>query len=520
MRVRFLLLVALAFLPAGLARGDSPSLRKLCIDAPTIVLADAVDPIAPTRFKVLLVLRGKGLRPGQVLAPVGLTTRAMQTFDETDPETGKPRPQRISQALLFLTGDVSPRIMTNGMRLCTEDGRVLAPPSGESERKKPPFEVRPRLRWSEVIARVRGDVAAVDQVQAYRRLNRPQRRTQALLDWVERRKGDFTSGSVPGMEDETLSGWEELQFAVFDWALEGRRPEDGWAAVKLFAELNRGEAPPLHYPTFSTPEGRGLLGKVARDEKALSGDRIRALHLLGERITLWPSAEECRRGAKATTVKEQEGLLDRLSGLLSHKDEMFRASLVRTMANISCPEDRRLPNQRSSARPAGADRHLQDVGARTGARRIVRGHPRPVAPAQWTALTGNPAGVYSCLRDLEQSDLTVSFWLLLRPGGRAVHEAPVLLLEKFGALGFVAETKRLPLNVLNMESPWKTGWNGSDLLAVRQTIPNLAPGSTYRIRVEGFVGKGKDRQKWLSEPKRFLVPATAGQSDRVRGGIR
>jgi hypothetical protein len=125
-----------------------------------------------------------------------------------------------------------------------------------------------------------------------------------------------------------------------------------------------------------------------------------------------------------------------------------------------------------------------------------------------------------CLRDLEISEATATFWLALQPGTAGVHEPPVLLLEKLGTLGFVLEAKRLPLAVLNLEGGWSGGWSGAELLAVRQDLPGLAPGGTYRLRVEGFVGKGKERQKWLSEPKRFLVPAQKQPGGPMRGRVR
>ena len=34
---------------------------------------------------------------------------------------------------------------------------------------------------------------------------------------------------------------------------------------------------------------------------------------------------------------------------------------------------------------------------------------------------------------------------------------------------------------------------------------------------EGFVGKGKDRQKWLSEPQKFAVPAAKPQNQAYDG---
>ena len=66
-----LLAVAVAGLLAGRASADQPpgSLRKHCIDAAHVLLVEPTDPVTPMRFKVLLVLRGKRYRPGQVVAP-------------------------------------------------------------------------------------------------------------------------------------------------------------------------------------------------------------------------------------------------------------------------------------------------------------------------------------------------------------------------------------------------------------------------------------------------------------------
>jgi hypothetical protein len=493
-------------------RSEPQSLRKLCIDTPTIVLAEPADPTKPEDFKVLVVFRGKNLRPGQILTPEGLTAGALRSFDELNLDTRKPRPRQISQALLFLGGGRSRRIILDGLRLCTEDGRVLAPdttiarPFGSSERVK--LVVRPRLRWQDLLARVRADVAAVDQVMAYRRLARPQRRTQALLDWVQRHRGDFAAVAMPGREDEAPAGWEDLQIAIFDWLLESARPEDAWEAVKLYAELNRGEIPRLSQPTFSTTAGRSFLAKIATNDRALLSERARALHILGERMTLWPTAEEIRKGAATTTTsKEQESLLEQFAALLPNKDEMFRTAVVRTIAHLSQPEDRALASRRTtrslpaliaaykSARPGPARDELATTICSMA------------SPSEWKALTHNPPGVCAILGDLERNDATVSFFLTLRPGAPAIYEPPVLLLEKFGPLGIVTETKRLPIQVLNLERAWSLGWTGNEVLAVRQELPNLQPGSNYRLRVEGYIGKGKERQKFLSEPKRISIPA-------------
>jgi hypothetical protein len=504
---RVVLLTALAVLLPGWDRADAQTLRKLCIDTPVIALAAPLDPTTPTRFKVLLPLRGKGLRVGQTLAPAGLTARDVQTFEEPETRSGKPRPRRISQALLFLTNGETPRLILGGLRLCTEDGQVLAPvATGFSTQKTTSLEVRPRLNWWRVVARVRSDIATVDRLQAYRRFTRPHRRAQALLDWVRRHRGEFSAGSVPGLEDEMPAGWEDLQIAIFDWAVEGASPTDGWEAVRLYAELNNGELLQLRSPIFSSPQGRAFLAAVAANEKLPFTDRARALRLLGERITLWPSAEDLRRGARALPAKEQEGLLDQLARLLENSDETYRPALVRTIARLSIPEVRTLSARRSDkALPALLTTYR---ASKPGAGRdeLSAAVCALAPPNQWKELTGNPAGVCAWLGDMERTGATVSFWLHLRSGTEMVYEEPVLVLEKLGTLGFVSETKRLPLRPINLERAWALGWNAAEPLAVRQDLPALAPGTIYRLRVEGTIGKGKDKQKWQSEPKRFLVP--------------
>jgi hypothetical protein len=506
-----------AVLIGGFARGDEhrPTLRKLCIDAPFAVLAEPVDPVTPTRFKVVLVVRGKGIRAGQELAPAGLAASDVKTFDDKDLETGKFRPRRISQALLFLSGPDELRLLPGGLRLCTEDGRVLVPTDGRvAGTKRPPLEVQPKLRWQALLARVREDVASVDQVRAYRRLGPPQRRMRALLDWIQRRRGEFVAASTPDRDDEAPGGWEDLQMAVFDWALEGTAPDDAWAVVRLYAELNRGEVLPLHTPIFSTPDGRALLAKTARDERTVLAERRRALRLLHERMTLWPTAEECRQGARPVQAKEQETLLDGLALLLPNKDELFRAEVVRTIAALSVPEGKGLPVGRTTRSLAALVATYRTSAPGTG-RDELSATICALAPAsQWRQLTGNPAGVCVCLRDLEREGETISFWLT-RPAGAPVYEQPVLVLEKLGALGFVTQSQRLPVPVLHLEGGWGARWSGTAPLAVRMDLPGLVQGSTYRLRVEGFVGKDKERKKWTSEPKRFLLPAPKQQG---RGG--
>jgi hypothetical protein len=255
--------------------------------------------------------------------------------------------------------------------------------------------------------------------------------------------------------------------------------------------------------------------KLARNDNALFADRARALQLLTERITLWPTNDEMKRGAKPASAKEQEVLLGQLAAMLDYKDESFGIAVTRAIARLSRPESKAYSRQtNSSSLPALISAYKS---SRPGpARDELSATICSMAPAsQWKEVSGNPAGVCAYLADLERKDATVTFWLTLRPGAPAIYEAPVLVVEKLGTLGFLAETKRYPLQVLNFDRSWALGWTPTESLAVQQEIPNLAPGTTYRLRVEGTIGKGKDRQKWKSEPKRFVVPA-----QRVPNGPR
>jgi len=489
-------------------------LRQLCIDAPVVVLAAPADPVTPTRFRVQQVLRGAGVKAGELIDPAGLTAEQVRASEDPNLAPGKGRPRRVAFALLFLRpgeGGKGFGLLRGGMRACTEEGRYLAP---EGPRWK--LTAQEGTRWPVVVARVRQDLQALEQLDGYRRIGRPTRRVQALLGWVRQRKGDFTA--APPGTDESPAGWGRLQLAVFDWVFAAAGPEDAWQAARLYAELNQGEAPRLASPTFSTPAGRALLARVAADGRLLLGERARALQLLGRRPTLRPGTAERRQGAQEVDEKEREMILGQLLPLLAEKSEPFRIALASALASLG--EGGPLPAKVLPALVQAYRDSLPGPGRDELALAVCA-----LAPAgQWKELSGNPAGVCACLRDLERQDTTLTFWLALRTPGPAVFEQPTLVVDRLGTLGFVAETKRFPVEPLNLAGGWAAGWNGSDALAVRFQAGSLTPGSTYKVRVEGFVGKGKDRQKWTSEPRKFQLPARAADPNRrgryysIKGG--
>jgi hypothetical protein len=523
-----LLLAALAPAESVEMIDRPPSLRELCIEAPVVVLARPVDPANPMRLTVLDVLRGRDVKVGQRVNLTGLVEAQIQSFDTPDPQTRKPRPRHIDQVLLFLTHSKAAMkdawaVLPAGFRLCSEDGRVLVPASvapGQNNKMGPP-QVADKVTWTALVGRVRADLAAVEQLQAARKLGRPVERTRRLLDWLQKRRTEF--GSTPSLPTNDLApaGWGKLGFQVFDWIFESENHADCWSAVKLYASLNRGEAPRLSYPVYSSPAGRTFLMAIASDTKQLPGDRRRAIELFAQPITLWPSSG----GARDTlplSAKEQEDFLEQLRLLLTARDEDIKTAVVAAMLQVSRPGKDQPPKPSEILvntlaemyRPALPGAYRDEL-----ARALCQ-----LAPERYGKLSGNPAGVCACLDALVYKDGELLFFLDLRTGSGKVFEQPTLVLERPGALGFVAETKRVPLPVLNLEGGWAKGVGGEAVLAVNInlakviTIPQpnpRAPGKSvstlWRVRVEGSVGKGAAKQVWKSETQRIAVrPAQTG----------
>src|SRR5262249_35501791 len=109
----------------------------------------------------------------------------------------------------------------------------------------------------------RRDSAAVKRVLFLKQLNDPHRRNQRLLEWVDDHRHEF--GSV----NPERGGWGDLETDIFDWIMASGIPEDCWAAVRLYAELNHGAVPPLKSPAFGSREGRDFLLQIVLNEKAL-----------------------------------------------------------------------------------------------------------------------------------------------------------------------------------------------------------------------------------------------------------
>lgn len=451
----------------------------MCIRADLVVLAAPLDPVVPNRFRVSSVLAGKGARTGEVLAP-GLRAEDVKAFDEVDlAGTRKPRPRRSENALLFFQGG---KLL--GLRLLTRDGRVM----GLDGKGK--VELR-RSRWSELVNRVREDLTTVRRLRGYRALARPERKTAALVAWVERNRASLLTCSPAEQDDESPACWEELALGVFDWMIETGDHACAWRAVRLYAELH-GELLLPRQPVFGSPAGREFLLSRAKDAAGLAGDRARALLLLSAKEMLWPGM----------TKGEQAKRIDAVAGLLADESPDVRLAAVKALGRLSLPE---VPDR------AG----WRTTRAREALAAVYRTSSGPVRQEVAWLLAGlgggdSPAGAVVILREVEVKGGHLTFWLHLRTPGAKVHENPEVLLERLTYTGAVAETKRQELEVVFLPRPWKDGWGGEAPLPARLPLKGLQAGWKYRLRVEGFVGAGGTRQKWLSEPWTFTVPGRRG----------
>lgn len=457
-------------------------LRKLCLDATAIVLAVPVDPLQPTRFQVQKSLRGP-LQPGETIAPSSLKPEQVASFEDPDLAEKKTRPRRIQQALLFLEPgptEGSWQLLPGGLRFSGEDGKLLA---WIPERSR--MMVLPEMRWPVMLARVQRDLADLEQLRSYRRIGRASRRVEAMLGWIRDRRNDFTA-SGPG-NDESPMGWDRLQTEVFPWIFASADLEGAWNALRLYADLNRGEIPPENPVVFTSPEGRRFLAERAGNQKSTLGDRIRAVRLL----TLSPPVPA-----------DREILLGPMLALFAEKNDLLSLEAARWLERSTgagiLPTDRLLPGLMQAYKDA------QPGPARDALSRMLCSL---ASPAEWTKVSGNPPGYCAWLGEMEQGDDQLTFWLTLRTPGASVYQQPTIVVQKLGTLGFVSETKRIPLESLNLPNIWATGWSGSPALVVQLDTSKLTPKTGYKIHVEGQAGKAGQTVKWTSEPQKFMTGA-------------
>ncbi len=433
----------------------------------------------------------------------------MRVYEPEQQSKEKDKPPRVAQALLFLGPNrgtrEQPRFepIGSGVRLWTEDRTLLVP---VQVRNPGPYwlTVQRDVDWSELVRQARADAAAIEDLFARKQLRPLNRRNRALLDWVRHHRHEFGAPTTTEHPDRAAQGWGHLETEIFQWVLDTCEPADGWPAVKLYAELNRGTNPPLHEPAFGMARGRALLLRVATANDVLEGDRVRALDLLGHPFTLWAGPLERLPQVQPLDAREQMELLDRLTPLLATPSAPLRAAAAAAIRRASIPDV--LPDTHPHSRRALPDLVKAYRAEPPGEARDELAEAVCVVggPKHWQELTGNPPRVLVRLRGLERREPLVYFWLNLLPCGQAVYECPTLRLERLDKANKVAEMKQIPLPVVHKDKAWGVGWDGDSLLFVQFAVQDFKPG-TWRVTVQGTAGKDKDKQKWVSEPKTFVI---------------
>jgi hypothetical protein len=480
------------------------SLREATYHADTVVLAEPVE-LATGQFKVTQVLRGGGGVKAGATVTVSPDECALYSLPELAKVAVKASgeevpPVPVLEAMLFLAAPVEAnkpvRLVLSGVRLVTANGDVLTAhqphnPGGYA------MTARDDLSWPLLVREAKAAADAIDEVFRLRAATGKDR-AAGLLKWVERHRLEFGGG----FRDGERTGWGSLETDVFYWACERGRPEECWAAVRLYAELNHCAVLPLKRPCFGTPAGRDFLFQIALNERLLDGDRARAVALLSNARTLLPAADPNDPAVAPCSDEDLALLVDKLQPLLSPKSDVLRAAAAEALCVIL-----RLRGTSDPVRMA-----LQNaLPALDGAYKAEKPGPRRdllvetihgIGGAEhWKELTGNGTGLAVLLKDFGRTNEQVSFWLEVLPATEKLYECPTLVLERLDANQRVVETKTRPLPAATPVR-WEDGWSG-ELLLVQFTREGLQPGE-WRVSVRGTVGK--DKAKWASESKLFPGP--------------
>ena len=244
-----------------------------------VVLAKPLDEVGKGQFKVTQVLHGNGVKPGETISLPGseeiseffpLPELSIVTDDLPKTPTPSQPAAPLRRARLFLvrdprTGRLAP--LRSGLRLGMAPGEALAP--RQLQNPGPYCMVIQEGRvWENVVKEARETAAAVEEVLQLKAATGKER-VAGLLRWIECHRLEFGGGFFDGER----AGWGSLETDVFAWICEQEvQPEDCWAAIRLYAELNRGATLPLKRPSFGTQAGRAFLLGIALSEQVLDGD--------------------------------------------------------------------------------------------------------------------------------------------------------------------------------------------------------------------------------------------------------
>jgi hypothetical protein len=489
------------------------SMREATYHADTVVLAEPID-VAKGRFKVTQVLRGHGAKAGATIELSGddCALYTLHVFAKSDGKFTGEEPAPVAEAMLFLEapaeGNKPVSLVMSGLRLGTVNDEVY---TARQVHNPGPYimTLSEEQQWPRVVRDTKATVAAIDEVLRLREAHGKDR-TAGLLRWVERHRFEFGGGFYEGER----TGWGSLEGDVFEWACERAGSEDCWAAVRMYAELNRGATLLPKYPCFGTNAGRTFLLQIALNERLLDGDRARAVTLLSQARTLTPKAEPDNPAVLPCSDDDVALMVRKLTLLLPANSATVREAATRALHMIRVLRGAAEPVQMElkNALPALEGVYKEE---KPGPHRdlLVEIIHTVGGAEHWKEVSGNSTGVAAVLRDFGHSPDQGYFWLQVLPGKEKLYERPTLVLERLDQRQKVIETKTVPLPVVNPVK-WEDGWTAGDMLLVQfarpEPRPDGQPTGGWRVSVRGTLGK--DKVQWASEPK--LLPAPNGQQPR------
>jgi len=495
--------------------------RELAFQADAIVVAVPVDRKQVGICKVVRQLKGRQDLTGQEIL-------FMDLISYFPPDGDLPWGQ-VRQMCLFLTGNGRDyRLLPGGLRCA---GRAEAVWRLGLDTGPVTFHLMEQVpsTWDDFLRHLERALPAVKRLLFLKDLPPGSRRNRALLDWIERHRLELVQIESASGQHRSEQGWGSLEMLPFQWVLDSGVLPDCWRAIQLYAEIHSGECLGLDRTIFCSPTGRAFLLHVALGDNQLEGQRRRALRLLASPATLLgkskalpslppaqPSSTQARSasaetgpGAGASGLgapldpREQGEILGQMKPLLQARSPALRTVAATAVLAVSRPlsgtepfQQRLLPalvQAYKAEKPGGARDALAE------AVRLVGGEQH------WQQLNGQKNGLAAYIQELHPRGDVLFFWLALRSRDLRVHELPALVLERLDKDGKVVEKKTLPLPGTNLvPGLWTAGWDGSAPLYAQLSVAALEMG-TWRLTAEGTAGK--DKVRWVSEPRLFQVVA-------------
>ena len=502
---------------ASYARAETlPEFRlpSLVTSAVTIVVAI---PKGDT-WKVQKVLQGAGLKEGDTvpsspLCPIPFTVPVDPFRNRAG---GKER--TIERALVFLDReaadpkkDLAP--MLSGIRLAATDGRVLRPvqlmnPGGYD------FVPIADTKWEDTLKFVTTLIADSAKVRELKAIPEAGKRNRAILQWLTDHQVEIRNAG-PGWNDslEPIDGvpspksppsparsWGSLPSELFLTIAETDLAEDVWQAAHLLQDIYPTEYPHGmdRSPAFRTAKGREMLLAIVTDPKAALADRRLAIRL--PQIGLFSAADPHKD--VDTFNRDRKVFLARMLPLIDDADSDIRGYAFRIIAYACNRRDGYYQEFRSTEALEPLIRRYAVEPPGQAQLELARAIVQVGGPDPWHKLTGNPGG--------RIGDLSVSDWnpttrivqlnfYVEGPFEPQIYAAPTARAERFDA-GKVVQTSALAPTFSHLPQPWSAGWGPSHgALQPSLDLTSLRKG-TWRIRLEGTLGKAPDTQPWISEP--------------------